>query len=94
MPPAARIAIIGDFNPSFSPHTTSNEAIGHAAAQLDARIKYMWVPTPEIARRGPQAALRGFDAFWISPGSPYRNDDGAFAAIRFARAGGWPLFST
>lgn len=89
-----RIAIVGDFNPGFLPHTSSNDAIGHAAAQLGAHIEQVWVPTPVIARRGPKATLRGFNGFWISPGSPYQNDEGAFAAIRYARTGGWPLFST
>jgi len=52
-----------------------------------------WVPTDEIAARGP-AAVEGFDGLWIAPGSPYRSLDGALEAIGVARRNDIPLLGT
>jgi CTP synthase (UTP-ammonia lyase) len=38
--------------------------------------------------------LKGFDALWIAPGSPYKSLIGALNAIRFAREHDLPLLAT
>jgi CTP synthase (UTP-ammonia lyase) len=91
---ALRIAVVGDFDPEFRSHVATNEALQHAAKSLKIAARVEWVPTPVIAPENPRATLGGFDALWISAGSPYRSMEGALAAIRMARMEGWPMFAT
>jgi CTP synthase (UTP-ammonia lyase) len=49
-----------------------------------------WIATPDAA----ECDLRGFDAIWLAPGSPYASADGAFAAVRTAREQGIPFLGT
>ncbi len=88
-----RIAIVGDYNPSFPPHPATGEALCHAAVALGMAIDVEWLPTDSI---GPSAATRlpEYDGLWIAPGSPYQNLAGALGAIRFARENGIPLLGT
>ncbi len=38
-----QLAIIGDFNPDFPSHVATNDAIRHAAQQLNIEPVYQWV---------------------------------------------------
>ncbi len=89
-----RIGVIGDFNPAFAAHTTTDGALGHAAAALGMAIQVTWCATPGLARGDVDKRLAPFDGIWISAGSPYRDREGAFAALRFARQMGRPLVAT
>jgi CTP synthase (UTP-ammonia lyase) len=88
-----RIAIVGDFNPSFPPHPATGEALSHAAAALGLSVEAEWLPTGSI---GPPAEkkLAEYAGLWIAPGSPYQNLAGALRAIRFARENDVPLLGT
>jgi CTP synthase (UTP-ammonia lyase) len=88
-----KVGVIGDFDPSSIPHTSTNAALDHAAAALGLAVDVSWVPTPTL-KDGSASALEPFDALWCSPGSPYRNMEGALAGIRFAREQGRPFFGT
>jgi CTP synthase (UTP-ammonia lyase) len=90
---AARIAIVGDFNPGYPTHHATNAALSHSAAALDVIIDSKWVATSCLAR-GAARILQNYDGLWIAPGSPYRSMDGAFEAIRFGRTQSWPLIGT
>jgi CTP synthase (UTP-ammonia lyase) len=90
---AARIAIVGDFNPEYDTHHATNAALTHSAAALGAAIDAKWVATSCLPR-GADRILRNYDGLWIAPGSPYRSMDGAFEAIRFGRTQSWPLIGT
>lgn len=84
---AARIAIVGDHNARNATHTAIDRALGHVG------LGFEWIGTERVgtdaARRlGPYAGL------WIAPASPYRDMDGALAAVRFARERGVPLVAT
>lgn len=54
-------------------------------APADAQIR--WLPTEG-------ATLDGFDGLWVLPGTPYRDDDAAYAAIRRAREDAMPILGT
>ncbi|ALR76437.1 CTP synthase [[Enterobacter] lignolyticus] len=86
-----RIALVGDFNPDVIAHQAIPLAIDDAAAVLELTADYDWLATEEI-----QSAedLVGYDAVWVVPASPYKNAQGAFTAIRYARENGLPFLGT
>ncbi|WP_170862688.1 CTP synthase C-terminal region-related (seleno)protein [Gracilibacillus kekensis] len=88
-----KFGIIGDFNPDFIPHVTTNEAIVHSCQLLNAELQGEWVPT-EIAESDFQDITKQYKGFWISPGSPYKSMKGALKIIEFARKNNVPLFGT
>lgn len=81
-----RIAVVGDRNPEYLTHRELDATLALMPADADAR----WVPTDAA---GP-AALARFDALWIVPGTPYRDDAAVYAAIEAARSGGVPILGT
>lgn len=78
-----RILALGDRNPE---HLTHRE--------LDAAFELMptggWVATDSDEAR----ALDDVDGVWLLPGSPYRSDDAAYAAIRHCLSSGVPFLGT
>ena len=93
-----RIAVIGDFNPEFVAHTTTDTSLRHAASALRVQLDFEWVATERLpaGSRAESVApiMDPFDGIWISAGSPYRNRDGVFATIRYARERLRPMFAT
>jgi CTP synthase (UTP-ammonia lyase) len=81
-----RIALLGDRNLEHLTH----RALEAAVAQLPAGVEAEWVGTDTPRAR----ALDGFDGIWALPGTPYRDDGAALAAIRRALATGTPLLGT
>ena len=88
------IGIIGDYNPKFRVHTSTDEALVHAATALDVHIDRTWLPTPSFDEPANTLKLQEYDALWCSAGSPYASMAGALCAIRFARERNWPFFAT
>ena len=88
-----RLAIVGEFNPAFAPHAAVNATVAQVAASREIDVRAEWVATDVIATEGT-SRLESYDAIWISPGSPYRNLDGALAAIRYAREHDIPTLGT
>jgi CTP synthase (UTP-ammonia lyase) len=88
-----RLAIVGEYRPSFPPHRAVLDTIAQVSAVRGVDVRAEWVETEEIERDG-SARLAPFDAIWISPGSPYRSTAGALTAIRFAREADVPLLGT
>lgn len=76
----ARIALVGDRSPSVRAHTRIPKMLD----DLDA----YWIPTEDAD------TLDKFDAIWLVPGSPYRSEEGALAAVRTAREQGIPFLGT
>lgn len=71
------IALIGDRNPSILAHQAIEKSLGLAGAT------FSWIGTEEIVE--PRHQLATYRGIWCVPGSPYRNTDGALAAIEVAR---------
>lgn len=82
----ARVAVVGDFDPSNCTHRFTNDALEHVDLAAE------WVPTDAPADWDDR--LSRFDGLWIAPASPYRSMDGALTAIRYARERGVPLVGT
>ncbi len=91
---AVRIGILGDFNPEFRSHHATNDALQHAAAELNLTVKSAWLPTPSLLDPGAEKVLESFDGLWASPGSPYQSFEGMLKGIEFARRHDWPFVAT
>ncbi|MFF0011888.1 hypothetical protein [Streptomyces sp. NPDC005374] len=87
----ARIALVGDRSPNVVSHT---RIPGLLAALVEGErlvLDAYWIPSTDA---GDADSMRGFDAVWVVPGSPYRSEAGALAAIRTAREAGIPFLGT
>ncbi|MFJ5797702.1 CTP synthase C-terminal region-related (seleno)protein [Streptomyces decoyicus] len=89
--PTARIALVGDRSPSVRSHTRIPGLLEALARRDQLILDAYWIPTPDAESPG---ALDGFDAVWLVPGSPYRSEEGALAAVRTAREQGIPFLGT
>jgi CTP synthase (UTP-ammonia lyase) len=77
------IAALGDRDLAYLTHREIDAAIALAPSDVEIR----WLPS-EGAR------IDGFDAVWVLPGTPYRDDESVNTAIRFAREHGMPILGT
>ncbi|MBM7172787.1 hypothetical protein JQK87_31240 [Streptomyces sp. G44] len=87
----ARIALIGDRSPNVTAHRRLPRLLDALAADDRLVLDAYWIGTEEAEEPD---AVRGFDAVWVVPGSPYRSEAGALAAIRTAREEGIPFLGT
>ena len=88
----ARIALIGDFNQEVAAHQAIPQALELAAGATGVAAAWDWIGTDTITDAPRQ--LAGYAGIWCVPASPYRNMDGALAAIRFARETKRPFLGT
>lgn len=86
-----RIALVGDYNHDVVAQQAIPLAIDDAAAVLEITADYDWLATSEIKSRDD---LVGYDAIWVVPASPYKNPEGAFIAIQYARENAIPFLGT
>lgn len=87
-----KIGVIGDYDGRPS-HIATNEAITHCAAYLGLRQETQWISTDSLETDVEQS-LKGFDALWCAPGSPYQSAQGAMNGIQFARENNYPFLGT
>lgn len=81
-----RIAALGDRDLA---HLTHRE-IDAAMRLVPEGVEFRWVATDSAEAR----RIDGFDGLWVLPGTPYRDNDVVYAAIRFAREQGMPMLGT
>jgi len=86
-----RIGLVGDFDPTVPAHQAIPPALRNAAAALQVKVQFDWLPTEQIT---DEFRLTHFDGLWCVPASPYRNPQGAFLAIRYARENDLPFLGT
>jgi CTP synthase (UTP-ammonia lyase) len=81
-----RVALVGDRQEHYPSHREADAVIPMLGADVHAE----WVATDgdQVADLGP------FDAVWLMPGSPYRDEAAALGAITFARTRGVPFLGT
>jgi CTP synthase (UTP-ammonia lyase) len=89
---ALRVALVGDYQEDAVAHRAIPPALELAGKAAGIRVEAVWLPTDSIAPRRPDVG--GFDGFWAVPATPYRNQAGAIAAIRFARENAVPFLGT
>lgn len=87
-----KIGLVGDYSPEVVAHIAIPKALALAADEINREVDAVWLGTEEIA--GNIAHLSEFDALWCVPASPYKNMDGALAAIRYAREREIPFLGT
>ena len=92
--PAVRIALVGDHDPSVTAHRANPLVLERVAETLGLRTEATWVGTETIDPAEPGARLGTAHGIWVVPGSPYVFDEGALAAIRFARESNTPFLGT
>ncbi len=87
-----RIALVGDYSPDVTAHIAIPKALDVASKSTGQPTEGVWIATADI--ENPAEALRGFNAIWCIPASPYASIDGALGAIRHARETGMPFLGT
>jgi CTP synthase (UTP-ammonia lyase) len=85
-----RIALVGDRAPYVRAHSRIPLLLAAIADSDDLLLDIYWVPTCDVDER----TLKAFDAIWLVPGSPYRDENGAVEAVRIARVHGIPFLGT
>ncbi|MBV2153480.1 hypothetical protein [Kitasatospora sp. SUK 42] len=86
-----RVALVGDRSPAVRSHARIPGLLDVLAERDQLVLDAYWIPTGDA---GAPGALDGFDAVWLLPGSPYRSEAGALAAVRTARERGIPFLGT
>jgi CTP synthase (UTP-ammonia lyase) len=82
-----RIAVLGDRNLDYVTHRELDAALG----LFPEWARGAWVATDS---GDVEAALAQADGVWVTPGTPYRDDDAVYDAIRGARERDQPLLGT
>src|SRR5690242_1910424 len=90
MPIPARLAIVGDYDPTMYTHLAIDEALGHVRELREHALEWSWVATASLDSN-VESRLALTDAVWLAPGSPYASLDGALAAVRHARTKALPF---
>jgi CTP synthase (UTP-ammonia lyase) len=85
-----RVALLGEYTPSFAPHAATDAAIAHACAASGLDVRACWISTEAIA----PSLFTQFDGIWVAPGSPYKNMAKTLWTICQARERGVPCFGT
>jgi len=85
-----KIALLGEYDPSFPPHAATERAIRHSSDALGIAVDADWVSTADIS----PDLLDSYNGIWVAPGSPYKNMEKTLLAIRIARTNGKPCFGT
>jgi CTP synthase (UTP-ammonia lyase) len=86
------IGVIGEYDPGNETHVATDDALGHSALRLGTQVDVEWVSTADVVEAAD--SLGAFEGLVIAPGSPYRSQDGALAAITHARTAGVPMLGT
>jgi len=86
------IALVGDYNEQVIAHTAIPRALELANGAIELNVTWSWIETTAIDNDANNLAT--FTAIWLVPGSPYKNMDGALAAVRFARETRRPFLGT
>ncbi|MFJ8669425.1 hypothetical protein [Streptomyces sp. NPDC093600] len=86
-----RVALVGDRSPHVMSHVRVPALLDALAERDGLVLDAYWIPTEDATAPG---AVKGFDAVWLLPGSPYASEEGALAAIRTAREDGIPFLGT
>jgi len=84
------IALLGEYDSTFTPHVATGTAIRHSSAVLGTAIKGEWVSTQDI----DESLFSRYSGLWVAPGSPYKNLERTLWALEHARKNNVPCFGT
>ncbi len=86
------IAVCGKYAELSDSYVSVNEALRHAGASADARVKLTWVETEQFEGATSRTdLLRTFDGVLIPGGFGQRGAEGKIRAIQYARESGTPF---
>jgi CTP synthase (UTP-ammonia lyase) len=85
-----KIALVGEYDPTFKPHIATDNAISHSAKKLGINVKSVWVSTERIE----PTIFDTYHGVWIAPGSPYKNLNKTLWVIRYTRENYLPCLGT
>lgn len=85
-----RLALVGNRSATVRSHVRIPTLLDALRRRDRIDLDAYWIPTEDVE----DGALDGFDGVWLLPGSPYRSEAGAVAAVRAAREGGIPFLGT
>ena len=83
-----RIALVGDFDEKMHTHIALNQSIDHCKPHLSFDLEAEWIST---VKADDLLLNAHYDGIWITPGSPYKNDNAVFNVIRYAREKNVPI---
>jgi CTP synthase (UTP-ammonia lyase) len=86
------IALIGDYQPDVIAHQGIERSL-RLARESRPGLRWKWIHTSTLTA-SPHSRLEEFAAIWLVPASPYANEPGVFAAIRWARENQVPFLGT
>jgi CTP synthase (UTP-ammonia lyase) len=86
----ARIALVGDRSANVRAHSRIPGLIESLLQREGIALDPYWISTPEAE----EGDLSGFDAIWVTPGSPYLSAEGAITAVRTSRERRIPFLGT
>lgn len=84
------VALLGEYDPAFTPHVATADALRHACEATAIQVRGDWVST---ANADP-SIFGTYAGVWILPGSPYKSLDRTLEVIRHARQHAIPCFGT
>lgn len=88
----ARIALVGERSAEMQAHSRYAQLLAALRQRDRLVLDAYWLSTVDVAQ-SPEM-LRRFDGVWLTPGSPYRSEIGALAAVRTAREHDIPFLAT
>ncbi|WP_456430284.1 CTP synthase [Nitratifractor sp.] len=79
------IAFVGKYLDLKESYKSLTEALIHAGAHLDSRVKIRWVDSEKIEEEGSEKFLSGVEGILVAGGFGQRGVEGKIEAIRYAR---------
>ena len=83
------VCILGDLNPGEQARSAIDAARSHTVAGLRSAPTFEWVATDRLDLDDLGTRFQGL---WVTPGSPYRDEDRVAAALTLARTSNLPTF--
>lgn len=84
-----KIAILGDFNPSFQTHHALNDSIRTYLNIYNNNIQFDWIAT-DVFDCKVVFEKQNYLGLWIAPGSPYKDMNNVLKAIKYIRENNIP----
>ena len=84
------IALLGEYDSTFTPHVATGSAIRHSSVVLGTAIKGEWLSTQDV----DESLFSRYSGLWVAPGSPYKNLEKTLWALEHARKNNVPCFGT
>jgi len=85
--------LIGDYNAKVIAHQAIPQALRIAASANQLNVEFQWLSTVSLGE-DVSKKLSSCQGVWCVPASPYKNMDGALAAIQYAREHFIPFLGT